>query len=366
MIVAAGCSDGTSVVVPGDGPVAPQNLDGFYYAGAVTLTWELGSGWLGETFRVYGKRTSDPDHFLIADVTSCVEGYCTYTDINILSGYTYNYYVAAVNPDTGFETASEWSVDVFVPAPNPPPVPSAMEAVALDNALYLRWADDARAAEDFSFYRVYMQGDGVDYFLGETDSEGFLDKLVANGETYTYYVTSVDDQGHESGASRTASGTPRPDYDNEWIYVYQDFPALSGFVFQEREDLDPLVDGNSPFRHFRLEADAFGWWLVPGPGAEIHQNAFETTALKCGPAADFDCVDLSVAPLGGYTGFAIGVAPQLSYVLRYAASGGGVRYGVIRVEMLGVDQNGYGIMIFDWAHQLQPNNPNLSTIADRP
>jgi hypothetical protein len=34
--------------------------------------------------------------------------------------------------------------------------------------------------------------------------------------------------------------------------------------------------------------------------------------------------------------------------------------------MLGVDQNGYGIMIFDWAHQLQPNNPNLSTIADRP
>jgi hypothetical protein len=34
-------------------------------------------------------------------------------------------------------------------------------------------------------------------------------------------------------------------------------------------------------------------------------------------------------------------------------------YGVIRVALLGSDQNGDDLMIFDWAYQLQPGNPAL-------
>ena len=37
---------------------------------------------------------------------------------------------------------------------------------------------------------------------------------------------------------------------------------------------------------------------------------------------------------------------------------GQIHYGVIRVEMLGFDQND-AIMIFDWAYQLQAGNPEL-------
>ena len=47
-----------------------------------------------------------------------------------------------------------------------------------------------------------------------------------------------------------------------------------------------------------------------------------------------------------------------SYVFRVIGDDGELHYGVIRVDHLGVDQNG-GIMIFDWAYQLQAGNPDL-------
>lgn len=363
--VLAACGDsGTVIVDPPGGPDSPRNLDGWYYARTVNLTWELGPAWDGESFRVYGKRVGDADFFLLAEVTSCAEGGCTYADINIVEDVTYTYYVTAVDPVNGAETSSAWSVDVYVPFFSPPPVPGGLEVVGLDNSLYLRWGSGSRAADDFAFYRVYLVGDDADFLLGETDSEGFLDQLALNGSTYAYYVSAVDSQGHESGASGVAEGTPRPDYTNEWVWAYQDVPSLSGFRFPESEEFDPLVDGDSPLRHFRLEVDDQGWWLVPGPTTELHQQGFLTTALKCGPGADFDCVDLSVAPSSGYAPFALAVDPQTTYVLRYEVAGGSFRYGALRVSMLGFDQNGDRLMIFDWAHQLQPDNRNLVQIAE--
>ncbi len=352
------CGDDITTIVDGD-PAAPRNLSGWYYNQAVYLTWELAPAWDGETFRVYGKRTTDARYYLIAEVTNCSGGRCSYTDINIVSEVTYEYYVAAVSPG-GLETASDHSVQVFVPEPVPPPIPTGAEVVALDNAVFLRWSDNARNASDFSFYRVYLVDDAGDsYLLGETDSEGFLDLLVVNGFTYTYFVSAVDDQGHESSGSETAYGTPRPDYHGEWIYAYEDVPARSGFRFPQDELTYPIVSGTSPDRHFRMEVDAEGWWLVLGPGTEIYNGLFETSALKCGVAADFDCVDLTRAPQTGYTTQDMPLYPEITYVFRVVGDGGGLHYGVIRVILLGFDQEDSALMIFDWAYQLQAGNPEL-------
>jgi hypothetical protein len=355
----AGC-DGRDVLGPVDGRVAPPRaLDGWYYNGAVTLAWELDAGWDGESFRVYGKRRSDADFFLIAEVTSCSGGRCTYLDRNIVANVTYEYYVAAFDSRTGTETASEHAVEVFVPAPVPPPVPGGPDAIALDDAIYLTWDDRSREAADFSFYRVYLEGgDGSVILLGETDSEGFLDLLVENGNTYGYFVTAVDDLGHESDGSALAEATPRPDFHGEFLYAFEDVPAQSGFRFQESELLDPIVSGTSGERHFRLEVDDDGWWLVPGPGVEIHQQAYFTTALRCGPAADAGCTDLRQAPASDYAPWDMTLIPEHSYVLRVPAEGGGWRYGVIRVTHVGWAQDG-AIAIFDWAFQLQIGNPSL-------
>ena len=345
------------------GPAAPRELDAWYYARAVHIEWELAPAWDGDYFRVYGKRSSDEEYFLVAEVTNCLDGYCSYTDINIAPQTTYDYYVASVDPDDGVETESDYTVEVFVPEPVPPPAPSGLEVVALDDATYLLWDDEAREADDFSFYRLYVVDDDGEILFGETDSEGFLDLLAENGVTYSYMVTAVDDAGHESGGSGLASGTPRPDYHGEWLYAYQDRPEYSGFRFRDSGDSSPIVDGSSPARHFRLEVDAEGWWLVPGPAAEIYPDGFETTELKCGAGSEADCVSLDVAPGSGYTSDDVGISPQMSYALRVVESDGSLHYGVIRVEYLGTDQDADALMIFDWAYQLQEDNRNLSPVA---
>lgn len=340
-------------------PDPPRNLAGWYYARAVYLTWELGRGWNGESFRIYGRRQNDPRYMRIAEVSSCVGGACSYTDVNISPGLTYEYYVAAVGAG-GREASSDYAVQVTVPHPTPPDPPASLEVVALDGANYLRWSANARNAADFSFYRVYQTDSGKIYLLGETDSEGFLDTRVQNGKTYRYHVTAVDNQGHESLGSPHAQGTPRPDYHGEWIYAFQDEPAKSGFRFPRDETTDPILSGTSPDRHFRLEVNAQGWWLVPGPGVELHATFFETKALKCGPAADRDCKSVDRAPLTGYTFQALPLYSQVTYILRVPGEGGGVHYGAIRVTLLGFDQRGKALMIFDWAFQLQAGNPNLA------
>lgn len=362
----SGC-DTLDVVAPGNGgSAAPRALDAYYYNQAVTLTWELPARWDGESFRVYGKRTTDADFFFIADVTSCSEGRCRYTDVNIVPETTYEYYVATYDPDSGTETESEYAVEVHVPQPAPPPVPGDLDAVPLDDAIYLTWNDDARQADDFAFYRIYLEdAEGSVVLLGETDSEGFLDLLVQNGNTYGYFVTSVDDRGHESQGSHLAEGTPRPDYHGELVFAFEDVPESAGFAFQEDESIDPIVSGTSEERHLRIEVDEEGWWLVPGPGVEVHRDAYFTTQLRCGPAADAGCLDLRVAPEDDYSGADIALFPEYSYVLRVPAAGGGWRYGVIRVSHVGWAQDG-AIVIFDWAYQLQVGNPALAPRPHRP
>jgi hypothetical protein len=361
LILALGaCEDDDLLIVDEGYPAAPRELSAWYYDRAVYITWELAPGWDQESFRVYGRRTSDSEYYLIAEVTNCSGGLCSYTDVNILPNITYEYYVAAVN-SYGTETSSDWSVEVFVPDPVPPADPGGVEAVALDGAVYLRWSNNSRNAPDFSFYRVYLlEADGSSFLLGETDSEGFLDLLAENGNTYTYFATAIDDQGHESSGSVSASGTPRPDYHGEWIYAFEDVPESSGFRFGLDEMDYPIMDGSSPSRHFRMEVDQDGWWLVPGPGTQVYDGFWETTALKCGVGSDSDCFAVDVAPLSGYTGFDMPLFAQSTYVLKVVGDDGQTHYGAIRAELLGYDQNGAAIMIFDWAYQLQAGNPALS------
>ncbi len=354
------CGNNEVLVPIGGTPSAPRSLTAAYYAGSVTVDWELAPDWSNEAFRVYSRRTSDPSYFMIAEVTSCSDGLCSYQDWNVSSGHTYEYYVSAVDPDSGIETATASSVEVFVPNPVPPPVPDGPFVVALDGANFLAWGTDSRGVADFSHYRVYQDAGATSYLLGETDSEGFLDLLAANGQTYAYFVTAIDSDGHESAGSLSASGTPRPDFHGEWVYDFAAQPTVSGFRFEDDEGTNPIRSGTAGDRHFRLETDVNGWWLVPGPGTTVHQTGFVTTALKCGVGADAACTDVSVAPTSGYATLDMELLPQTTYVLRVIGDDGLVHYGAIRVELLGSDQNGDPIMIFDWAYQLQAGNPSLA------
>ena len=361
-VLLGACDDDDTIFIPLDGPAPPIGVDAAYYNRAVTVYWELSSGWNSETFRVFGKRVGDASFLLIAEVTSCSAGSCEYTDTNIASNVSYDYFVSALDPDTGAETDSDRTVRVSVPSFTPPPVPTDLEVVALDATNYIRWNDNARSDSDFSAYRVYLLSDqgATQTLLGGSDSPGFLDALAENGVTSTYAVSSVDVFGHESGTSVSRPGTPRPDFTGELVYSFVDEPTLSGFRFSESDQVDPIVAGGSPTRHFRLETDVSGWWLVPGPSAEVFPEGVFTTELKCGVAADPQCQDWTTAPLSGYSPVEIAVEPEFTYVWRVVEGGGVVHYGAVRVTLLGTDQAGSELMIFDWAYQLQSGNPQLA------
>ena len=347
------------IFVDEDVPAAPRALAASYFAGSVTVTWELAPAWNGEAFRVYSRRVTDPDFFFIAEVTSCAQEVCTYEDLNVTPGQTFEYLVSAVSPSSGVETESANSVEVFVPQPIAPPIPDATRVVALDNANYIVWGTASRSAADFSHYKVYLD-DGVDSFLlGETDSEGFVDLLASNGQTFSYFLTAVDSDGHESEGSVLGEGTPRPDFTGELMYDFFDVQASSGFRFVEDEFTLPIIDGSAVDRHFRLETDVNGWWLVPGPQTTVTAGE-ATTALRCGVAADATCVDLVTAPpLAAFGAQDVQLTTQQSYVLRVMGDDAQFHYGVLRVDLLGFDQNDDALMIFDWAYQLQAGNPNL-------
>ncbi len=354
-----GCEGVVVVNVGGDAPAPPEDLEGAYYDRGVDLYWRMGSGWDGEVFRVYGRRTSDADYFLIAEVTSCSQGECVYRDINVRPDRAYEYYVAAADPDTGEESASAHSVEVFVPHPVPPPVPDAVEAVALDNAVYLRWSENSASDDGFVAWRVYYAGDDGDQYLGDTDSPGFIDLLAENGSTATYYVTAVDHHGHESDASALVESTPRPDYTSEIMYPFESNPEASGFRFQETDAVEAVMDGDDPDRHFRIEVDSAGLWFVPGPGAFIHPTRRATSALKCGPGADPDCTSWERAPTSGYKSSDVRLEGGYTYMFHVPGDDGKMRYGAVRASHSGGCQEGH-IVIFDWAFQTQAGNPELS------
>jgi hypothetical protein len=72
-------------------------------------------------------------------------------------------------------------------------------------AVALTWDASASPSDPVAGYRVYRTADGYSYELlnssGGTTATTFTDGTVQNGASYTYYVTSVDSTGVESGPS---------------------------------------------------------------------------------------------------------------------------------------------------------------------
>jgi hypothetical protein len=375
LLFAAACDDGPGVVIvdPGDPPGEPRDLfaryewvlEGFdgttpFGAPSVQLTWLPPTDWNDEVFRVYGRRAGG-SYSLIATVTSCTDQGCVYSDRNIQPGQDYEFYVATYDEVDDQETTSEFAEFVGVPAATRPAAPTNPQAVALDDANFLRWSPAAANGNNVSRYLVYLttlDGDDFTYAVGQTDGQGFLDEAAENGAEYGYRIATVDTMGHVSNLSSQVFAIPRPDYSGELLYALADSAAGSGFRFQEDEGDNPIVSGTGTTAHFRLESDATGWRIVPRNGSQVTEFGY-TTALVCGPGSDAGCNAARTAPAAGYSTAPIEVTPEFSYVFRVVGDDGQPHYGVIRATLVGTDQNGKDLLVFDWAYQLIANEPQL-------
>lgn len=380
LLLAAACDNDPDVVIvdPGEEPGMPTDLFANYawvledfqngqpvgYP-SVQVTWLPPIEWDDEVFRVYGKRTSASGFSLIGTVTSCTDVGCVYTDRNVQPGGEYEYYVAAYDETSDLETASDFRDVVAVPGTQRPAPPSNLDAVGLDNAAFVRWTANSSNGNSVSRYVVYLtslDGESTLYQAGQTDGTGFLDQRAENGSRFGYRIAALDSLGHYSNLSSEVLVSPRPDFSGELVYAFADSAAASGFRFQANEADNPIVVGSSTGAHWRLESDLTGWRIVPLNGTQVTEFG-RTTALVCGPGADAGCTAARVAPTAGYTTAPIPVDAEYSYVFRVTGGDGQPHFAVLRVTMLGTDQNGRDLMIFDWAYQSRPNEPQLSVGA---
>jgi hypothetical protein len=314
---------------------------------------------------VYGKRASASGFTLIATVTSCSDLGCVYTDRNVQPGVDYEYYVSAYDETSDLETASDFRDVVAVPSSSRPAPPTGLDAVGLDNAAFVRWTANPSNGNSVSRYVVFLTSlDGAAslYQAGQTDGTGFLDVRAENGSRFGYRVAALDSLGHYSNLSSEVFVSPRPDFAGELVYAFADSAAASGFRFQADESANPILSGTSASAQWRLESDLTGWRIVPLNGTQVTEWG-RTTALVCGPGADAGCTAAKVAPSAGYSTAAIPVDAEYSYVFRVTGSDGQPHFAVLRVTMLGTDQNGKDLMLFDWAYQTMPNQPQLSVSA---
>ena len=310
---------------------------------------------------VYSRAGGSSQFTLIATVTSCTEDGCTYVDRDVRAGTTYEYYVAAVDERSGLETASDFRDQVAVPTAFTPAAPRPDSAVALDRAAYVRWTDNSNG-ENVGYYQVYLTRiDNTSYLYpaGRSDGNGYVDLRAENGHVYGYRIATVDTLGRVSALSAEVAAVPRPDFAGELDHAFADSAQASGFRFMEDDETNPVLSGSSAQAQFRLETDAGGWRLVPRNGTQVTEYPGRTTAIVCGPASDAGCRAARVAPAAGYQSAAIAVSPEFSYVLRVVGDDGQIHYGVVRVTMLGTDQDGKDLMVFDWAYQLRTNDPHL-------
>jgi hypothetical protein len=361
----AGC--GESPLDPGTDPgLAPDGLAGRYewtidgWVGTqpsgqptVVLTWYLPQLWLDEVFRVYSRRTGASSYTQIATVTSCGEGLCRFSDVNVVPNRSYDYYVASVDERSGFETPSEHFVTVAVPAYTRPPRATAPHVIPLDGNVYLEW-QESTLGDRLWKYLVFLEQRGADsvfYQIGETDGPGFLDVLAQNGTGHRYSIAAVDVDGHIGERSKLSElAIPRPDALGELVFAFEADAARSGFHFDATNDgVGRIVSGTSSQANWRLEADDSDWYLRPLGDAVVLDAGF-TTALNCGPARDPDCHSVVLAPASGYQSSRIPLRLEHTYVLRMG-SGSGARYAKVRVQILGFDGQGLPLLIFDWAFQ---------------
>jgi hypothetical protein len=108
--------------------------------------------------------------------------------------------------------------------------PADLRAAAGDSKVVLGWEPNTEI--DLAGYRIYRTDTGL---LTETAGTSYLDLVVTNGTTYSYYVRTIDIAGHESLSSTIVSAQP---YDII-PYTYTTSIAYTGIVTNASDAAGP-------------------------------------------------------------------------------------------------------------------------------
>jgi hypothetical protein len=242
--------------------------------------------------------------------------------------------------------------DVIVIDDTPPAAPRGVYTVTGDEQVLIEWYPNQEAdLKGYIVYRSLREREGYTE-IAEVGSEvaSYVDDDVENGITYYYAVSAFDFDDNESNLSpEIADDTPRPSGRNVKLEDYILEPDRSGFDFSHPERGAQAYDRSGVDIYFGVDTQV----MVPYIFSDN-----ETDMQDLGYTDSMDDVDVS--PTRGFT--TLFVEAIIGHTYAFLTPDG--NYAKIRVTDMYIDwvngDVGEAWAIFDWAYQLQLDNPELA------
>ena len=222
----------------------------------------------------------------------------------------------------------------------PPAVPRGLRSVTGDGEILLTWYDNTEP--DLAGYRIYRSTTpgGSYYLIGETNLDYFLDFGLINGQTYYYAISAFDVNSNESDFSyELIYDTPRPEGYNEKIFDYLEYPDYAGWNFSEYS----VVHYDEPGCDFYYGYDNLesAYYFFVGNSDGLIQDFGYTESLD----------EITYAPDQGWSSTGkVEVILGHTYVFWTWDN----HFAKFRITGFGPNY-----VIFDWAYQIDPGNPEL-------
>ena len=230
------------------------------------------------------------------------------------------------------------------PASNqPPPAPVGIYSITGDRQVTLRWLDSG--IDNIVSYEIWRsQEEFEDYdLIGEVpraDAE-YIDRDVRNGETYYYAIVAVDNQGNVSDLSyETVWDTPRPEGADFTLWDISVSPRLSGYDLSKIQLGTIAWDAPETDIYFAFDPEVNIPYLNSDNGTLMQDMGFHEKMD-----------DLDMSPEQGFTSLFVELIEGHIYALYTPDE----HYAKIRVTQVSDT-----FVTFDWAYQLQLDNPQLA------
>ncbi|MGQ9608821.1 MAG: fibronectin type III domain-containing protein [bacterium] len=244
------------------------------------------------------------------------------------------------------------SDEVIVVDDTPPAAPRGVYSITGDGQVFIKWYPNQE--KDLKGYIIYRStkkyGDYIE--LGRVSGKvtSYIDTDVKNGFTYYYAVSAIDYDGNESELSPDiVEDTPRPEGTNIKLNDYILDPARSGFSFSNPERGAQRFDNKSTDIYFGVDIEVNVPYIYSDSDVKMQDLGY-TDSMD----------DIDVSPTRGFT--ELFVEAIIGHTYAFLMPDG--HYAKIRITDIYIDWVGNDVrdawIVFDWAYQLQVNNPELA------
>ena len=260
-----------------------------------------------------------------------------------------------------FQGCTFKSDEVVVGDNSIPAAPRGVYSISGDDQVVIKWYPNQE--KDLKGYVIYrsLNRDGEYKEIGNVGAKvsSYVDDNVKNGTTYYYAVSALDFDDNESDLSPDiAEDTPRPEGGEVRLLDYTIDPNRSGFDLSEPDRGAQAFDNKSIDIYFGVDTVVSVPYIYSDSGNM--QDLGYTDSME----------EVDVSPTKGFTTFF--VEAIIGHTYAFLTPDG--HYAKIRVtdvyvdlvENVVVDLVGNVVQVqdawikFDWAYQLQVDNPDLA------